>query len=291
MILIINGNGRIGSAVVKLLVEQHNVSPRVLVRDVERARLNFGPALEIVHGDISQPDSITRAMKDVQAVFLCTPVDPNQVEYQGNVVREAKKTGAHIVKVSGLCTTLDSRVDSGRWHAETESQIREAKIPHTFIHPNFFHQNLSFQWRQAADSGVIRSAVAEQPIAMINANDIAAVAAQQLISPSNNETLLLTESRSWTYLQIAECFSQKLKREIKFEILSIENLKKGLMASGQPDWHVKLLLQFNDAFNAGAATKISDVVGRVIRREPISLPEFLKNDVNIVTGNNPFPSK
>jgi uncharacterized protein YbjT (DUF2867 family) len=291
MILVINGNGRVGRSVVKHLVEQHKVSPRVLVRNVEWARRDLGPALEIVQGDITEPDSIARAMQGVQAVFLCTPVDPNQVLYQGYVVAEAKKTGAYIVKVSGLSTTLNSNVDSGRWHAETESQIRNANIAHTFLHPNFFHQNLSFQWRQASKEGVIRSAVADQPIAMINADDIGAVAAQLLVTPCDNETLLLTEARSWTYMQIAACFSQLLKREVRFEVLSTENLERALKASGQPDWHVKLLLQFNKAFNAGAATKVSDAVERLVQREPISLPVFLESEVAVPTGKNPFPSE
>lgn len=298
MILVINGNGRVGRAVVKHLVVQHKVIPRVLVRDVIRARRELGPALDIVQGDVTQPDTIVQAMQGVQAVFLCTPVDPNQVEYQGNVVREAKRTGATIVKVSGLSTTLDSTVDSGRWHAETEAQIRDANIPHTFLHPNFFHQNLSFQWQQAAEKGVIRSAVADQPIAMINADDIGAVAAQLLVSPGDNhpdrgETLLLTESRAWTYPQIAECFSQVLKREVRFEILSAKNMERALKASGQPDWHVKLLMQFNDAFNAGAAIKVSDAVERLVERKPVSLRVFLEREaaVPVTLGVNPFPSE
>jgi uncharacterized protein YbjT (DUF2867 family) len=295
MILVINGNGRVGRSVVTHLVHQHKVIPRVLVRDVIRARRELGPALDIVQGDVTQPDSITQAMQGVHAVFLCTPVNPNQVEYQGNVVREAKKTGAFIVKVSGLGTMLDSNVDSGRWHAETEAQIREANIPHTFLHPNFFHQNLSFQWQQAAQSGVIRSAVADQPIAMINADDIGEVAAQLLVSPGDNQTLLLTEPRSWTYSQIAECFSQVLKREVRFEILTTKNMQRALKVSGQPDWHVKLLMQFNDAFNAGAATKVSDAVERIVKREPISLKVFLETEVAVpvtaTMGTNPFPTE
>jgi uncharacterized protein YbjT (DUF2867 family) len=291
MILVINGNGRVGRSVIKHLVGQHKVSPRVMVRDVERARRDLGSALEIVQGDITQPDSIAQAMQGVHAVFLCTPVDPNQVLYQGNVVVEARKTGAYIVKVSGLGTTQDSSIDSGRWHAETEAQIRDANIPHTFLHPNFFHQNLSFQWQQAAENGVIRSAVADQPIAMINAHDIGAAAAQLLVTPGDNETLLLTEPRSWTYREIAACFSQLLEREVRFEILSTNNLEQALRTSGQPDWHVKLLLQFNEAFNAGAATKVSDAVERLVQREPISLPVFLEREVAVPTGKNPFPSE
>lgn len=291
MILVINGNGRVGRAVVAHLVNQHKIYPRVLVRDVQRARRELGAALEIVQGDVTQQDSIASAMQGVKAVFLCTPVDPNQVEHQNSVVCEAEKTGAYIVKVSGLGTTLDSKVDSGRWHAETEAQIRDANIPHTFLHPNFFHQNLSFQWQQAAENGVIRSAVTDQPIAMINADDIGAVAAQLLVTPGDNQTLLLTEERSWTYPQIAECFSQALNREVRFEILSTENLTRSLKASGQPDWHVKLLLQFNDALNAGAAGNVSDAVERLVQRPPISLPSFLENEAAVTSGENPFPSE
>ncbi|MFT6433322.1 MAG: hypothetical protein ACJAVI_001364 [Candidatus Azotimanducaceae bacterium] len=64
-----------------------------------------------------------------------------------------------------------------------------------------------------------------------------------------------------------------------------------LIASGQPDWHVKLLLQFNEAFNAGAAAKVSDAVKRLVQREHISLPVFLESEAAVPVGKDPFPSE
>ncbi len=294
MILVINGNGRVGQSVVSHLVNEHGLSPRVMVRDTNKARTNLatlGTALDIVEGDITRPESIADAMRGVDAVFLCTPVDPNQVQHQGNVVREAAKSGAYVVKVSGLATAIDSPVDSGRWHAETEQQIRTAGVPHAFLHPNFFQQNLAFQFQSARDKGVIRSAVAEQSIAMVNADDIGAAAAALLAKPQADNTFLLTESRGWSYAEIAECFTRSMGREVRFEVQAKADVERALQASGQPEWHVKLLLQFNDAFNAGAATITSDAVERLVHRPAISLPSYLASAEPVTGQKNPFPSE
>jgi hypothetical protein len=54
-------------------------------------------------------------------------------------------------------------------------------------------------------------------------------------------------------------------------------------------------MQFNDAFNAGAAIKVSDAVERIVKREPISLKVFLESEVAVpvtaTMGTNPFPTE
>ena len=55
-----------------------------------------------------------------------------------------------VVKISGLGAALDSFVDSGRWHAETERDIRELDLPFTFLRPYFFMQNLGLHFAGAS---------------------------------------------------------------------------------------------------------------------------------------------
>ena len=54
---------------------------------------------------------------------------------------------------------------------------------------------------------------------------------------------------------------------------------------------MKLLLQLSEAFNTGAATKVSDTVKRLVQREPISLSVFLESEAAVPVGKDPFPSE
>lgn len=293
MILVIGANGRIGRLVVEELSSRYQILPRIMVRDEQAARSRFGADIEITLGDLGDQVAVECAMLDVDAVFLCSPVHPDQIEMHGNVIRAAAQRNTHIIKLSGLETHLHSYVDSGRWHAITEQQIRDDSIPFTFLHPNFFTQNLAFQFPSAKEQGVIRSAVPQAAIAMVDVRDIAAVAAKVLANPdlALNQTLKLTNNKAVCYEDIASMLSSLLKKTVTYESQNIEQVEKALRNAGQPEWHIQILLQFNRAFNEDLGSQVDPALEDILGRQPIevmdSLQYLLAAELN---DSNPFPS-
>ena len=285
LILVIGANGRVGQNVVTELVKHHNTRPRIMVRDLPKAISRFhdsvSSSVEIVAGDLIQVESIEAAMKGISAVFLCSPVHPEQVTHHLNVVEAAVREGAYIVKLSGLATFPGSFVDSGDWHSQTEELIRQTGLDYTFLHPFFFSQNLAMQLKSANEHGVIRSSVSEAPIAMVDVRDIAAVAAALLAQPdlAPQKTLTLTQTSALTYTEIASVFGEVLKRPVKFQAQTLSQTEKLLRASGQPDWHVKILLQFTKAFNEGLGSTPSDSIHAVLGKAPLTLRETLESAI------------
>ncbi len=296
MILITGATGRIGRRVVNRLVAA-NQPVRVLVRDHEKAR-NLLPSKKIdtVVGDLADHDLLHSALDGTQAVMLLSPVDPKQVELQSKVVTAALATSQpYIVKISGLGTSLDSYIDSGRWHAETEQQIQSSGLRHTFLRPLFFMQNLAFLLGSAGSEGVIRAGVADSKIAMVDADDIADVTTRLLIEKNMavNENMTLTSHESVTYHQVAEAMTQVLRREVKYQQQTLEEVNQALLKSRQPEWHIKILLQFNRAFLEGMGDVVSDAVADILGRPAVTLQEYLEREVRESTGDhssNPFPS-
>ena len=177
MILVTGATGRIGRRVVERLVALH-CPVRVLVRNRAKANKLLPQGIETFEGDMVEYEQVESAMDGAESVLLLSTVSPEQVQIQGNVVKAAIATSQpYIVKVSGLGTRLDSYVDSGRWHAETEQQIVESGLTYTFLRPLFFFQNLSFMLNSARSQGIIRSGVGDAKIAMVDVEDIANVAA------------------------------------------------------------------------------------------------------------------
>ena len=116
MILITGATGGIGGATLKQLTSR-GVPVRVLLRNPEKAAAVASPGVETVIGDLAQPRSLETALEGVTSALLVSPLDPRQVELQGNFIDAAKGTGrVHVVKTSGLGTALDSPVRSGRGH-------------------------------------------------------------------------------------------------------------------------------------------------------------------------------
>jgi uncharacterized protein YbjT (DUF2867 family) len=295
-ILVTGATGRIGGRVAKLLCEEHGPVVRVLVRDAERARERLPGGVEIVVGDLDDPASLGAAVDGVDAVLLVSPVHPRQRELQGNLARAAAASGRpYLVKISGLGTALDSYVDSGRWHAETEADIRALGLPATFLRPYFFMQNLGFQIGTARRDGVIRAAVGEARIAMVDVADVAAVAARLLAGGVDlaGEAVAITGAEVLGYEQVASVLADVLGRDVRYERQSLAEARAVLEKSGMPGWHVEILLQFNRAFAEGRASRVTDLVERALGRSPRTLRAYLEDEVrarSASSGENPFPS-
>ncbi len=297
MILITGATGRIGRRVVERLVAaDHDV--RVLIRSFDKAeRLLPARDIDIIVGDLGDIDAVSSAVNGVDSILLVSPVSPDQVKLQGNIVRAAinQQSTPYIVKISGLMTTLESYVDCGRWHAETEQQIKDTGLAYTFLRPLFFMQNLAFLLKSAKLDGVIRAGVADAKIAMIDAEDIARVAALLLIekAPLMNQAVELTSLESVSYTEIASALSELLGREVRYEARSLAQVKQALIDAKQPEWHTNILLQFNRAFQEGQGSATNNVVSDLLGRTPTTLKQYLERELEDAErdeSNNPFPS-
>lgn len=275
--VVFGATGQAGAEVVHSLVEM-GVRPRVFTRSAEKATALFGDAVAIVEGNFDDDASLERATQGVESVFLASPVDPRQVSWQGRVLRALSPSRPLVVKLSGLATTPDSYVDSGRWHAETETAIRQLNLPHVFLHPNFFLQNLARSVPAALKSGVLAAGNLDAPIAPVDVRDIGTVAARLLAGQVDRtgSTLVLTTAETFTYRSLADLFSELTGRTIEGLERSDEDTRELLSKARMPEWHIAILLQFNQAFRDGLGGQVSADVEDVLGRAPLSIRSYLE---------------
>lgn len=249
------------------LSREHGVRPRGLVR---RLPEDDAPSYRPVVGDLEDRDSLKEAVAGCDAIFVVSPVHPQQGVLQENLLRAALASGGRprIVKLSGLATRIDSFVDSGRWHAETEAAIAASGLFALFLRPYYFMQNLSLQLPAVRKSGVFRGVPDAARIAMVDVQDLAEVAARLLVDPPSDlpQALPVTGPQGLSASDVARILGEVLSRDVRCEPRSSEQLRSLLEQSGQPAWHVEILLQFNRAFAQGSAAEPCDTVERVLGR-------------------------
>src|SRR3954465_11944561 len=75
VVLVTGATGRVGEQVVTQLMQTSGVRIRALTRDAISAESRLGrhPLMEIVGGDLADPDSLKPALSGVGAVFLVFP--------------------------------------------------------------------------------------------------------------------------------------------------------------------------------------------------------------------------
>lgn len=297
-ILVTGSTGRLGGLVASSLRDRHGIEPKVLVRQthLDAANWQTPSGMEVLVGDYQDPSSLEAALEGVDAVFLVSPVHPEMRARELALAECAarQKSQPHIVKISGLGTRLDSFINSGRWHAEIERGILERGLLGTFLRPFFFMQNLGFQAHNMRDQGELRGGIAGSAIAMVDARDVAEVAAAVLMgkTPIEGQAVALTGAQSVTYEDVAALASAVFGRRVKYTRQSMGEIRSALAQSGQPDWHIEILLQFNEAFKQGWGDEISDTVHRVLGRAPRTVEAYLQElaSGNQSTGTDPFPS-
>ena len=275
MILVTGATGLVGGAVVRQLAAQ-GVSVRALVRSPEKATALAGPNVETVVGDFDRTGTLAPALKGVTRALLISHHDVRQVELQGNFVEAARRAGGvHVVKLSGLATAPDSPSRSGRWHAETEAQIRDAGLPWTFLHPPYFMQNLLRAAPAIAAHGVLTAAMKDGRIAMVDARDVAAVAAAALTTPGHEgQTYTITRPDSLSHAEVAAVLSDAVGRKITYKDIALDALREQLVASGAPPWLVEVRMEFTTILRGGVAAAVTDSVLRTTGHEPRSFAAF-----------------
>ena len=303
-ILITGATGRIGSLAARQLCEQFNQRPRLLVRTPSKVSAELANLCDLVQGDLNQPATLVSATQGLTAALVVSPVDPNQHQMQCNLIRAIQTQAATanasshsrplVVKISGLGTAIDSPVDSGRWHAQTEAFIQESGLPFTFLRPLYFMQNLGFALPAIKKTGQLLGAVGDAQIAMVHAADIASCAAHLLAQASTKtgQALTLTGPEALSYTQVADAMTHALRRPVEYQRQTLDQLQRSLATQDQPAWHQQLLLQFSQAFASGWANTTTTSVKDITGDAPRSLRQFLaEGSITSAAGShNPFPS-
>ena len=270
MILVTGGTGRVGRQVVAEL-RRRGAAFRVLSRDPARAREVLGD-VDVVEGDLDQPDSLDRATAGVERVFLLSPGAPNQVEQEGNVLAASLWTGVrHIVKQSVIGASLQSPSALVRWHAEAEQLIVSSGIPFTFLRPTMLMQLAA---ELVGPDGAIYSSVGDARVAFIDTRDVAAVAVAALTTDAHEwKTYELTGPERLTWFEVAERLS-RAGPPVRYVPVPEEAARQSL-AQRLPAWRVEPTLEFNREVAGGLYDVVTGDVESVTGRPPRSFDDFV----------------
>lgn len=149
MILIAGSTGYIGRHLVRRLVEQGE-RPRCLVRDAKKAaRLLPGERIEIVQGDITQPETLDEAVRGIETIVHAAFITADRKESPGNrynvtnvqgtthLVRAAEAAGVRrMIEISGLGTRGDKPGSYMQGRYLAEQILKESKLDWTIIQPS-----------------------------------------------------------------------------------------------------------------------------------------------------------
>jgi uncharacterized protein YbjT (DUF2867 family) len=272
--ILVTTAGKVGTETARLLREQ-GVPVRVLVRDPAKAMAQAlaEAGAEVAAGDLDVPASIDDAMTGVSAVVLVSPAVPAQ---ELNVVASAARAGAgHVVKATSKASP-DSPIARRRGQAEIEAGLAASGIPHTLLRSNAYMQNVLAVAPAIAATSCFGSSAGKGRSGMVDARDVAAVAAEIAASPDAHagKTYWLTGPELLSNYDVAAVLSRLLGRTITYRELTFEENKDTMVRAGVPEPVAEMNAQAFSLTASGDAEWGTDDIPSILGRPARSFEQF-----------------
>ncbi len=278
MILLIGGTGNIGGEVARILGEK-GVAFKVLARDKSKASALLGVNVEIVRGDLSQPETVSAAMEGVEKLFLVTPLHLDQISMKSTAIQAAKKAGVkHIVMSTGIGASPDAGVEVGRWHGASQEEVKETGIAFTFLQPGFFMQNILMFADSIRGNGQFYLPLGDSKVSFIDARDIAAVAVAALTEAGHeNQEYPVTGGEALSMYELAEVLSDVIGKKINYIDVPLDAAKEGMVAAGMPEKLADLMNELYALGPAGHLSYVADTVEKCTGQPPRTFQQFAQD--------------
>jgi uncharacterized protein YbjT (DUF2867 family) len=236
-VLVTGATGTVGSELVKALL-QRGAEVRAFTRTQPKPG-TFPAAVEISHGDLTDPVSVTEAMKGVDALFLLIGNVPDEFTQALTAYGLAKKAGLkHVTYLSVFKADQFPEVPHFAAKAAVEEAIRAGGVPYTILRPGYFVQNERRLKSVLTGPGVYPIPAGNQGLAAVDVRDIAEAAAMSLTEAGHaGKTYDLVSSEMLTGPGAAATWSKLLGKKITYAGHGdFDGFEAQLRKAGTPSW-------------------------------------------------------
>jgi uncharacterized protein YbjT (DUF2867 family) len=270
--ILITTAGKVGSEAARLLAERGE-PVRVLVRDPQKAAALAQAGVQVAQGDLEVPSTIDAAMDGVSAVVLVSPAIPAQ---ELNVVGSAVRAGAGtVVKITSKASA-DSPIARRRDQLAIENGLIASGLGYTLLRNNAYMQNFLMLAPAIARTGSFGSSAGEGRVGMIDARDVAEVAAQIAVAPAQHagRTYWPTGPERLSYADAAAILSKVLGRLVTFHPLTFDEERQAMINAGVPEPIAQMNAQALSLFAQGDSDWVTGDVAAILGRPARTFEQF-----------------
>ncbi len=271
-ILVTGATGRVGSHVVNQLVRR-GAKVRVLTRDPAKAQ--FPAGVEVAQGELLDIDALRKAFDGVSTLFLLNAVTGDEFSQAIITLNVAREAGVErVVYLSVIHADRFVNVPHFAVKSGAERMLGQMGFSATILRPTYFIDNEVMIKDVILNHGVYPMPIGGKGIAMVDARDIAEVAAIELIRREQApgklpiEIINLVGPDTLTGSDVAAIWSEVLGRPVVYGGDDPTGFEQN-MATFMPKWmayEMRLMAEryVSDGMipEAGDAERLSVLLGR-----------------------------
>lgn len=274
-ILVTGSTGTVGRQVVEQLIKR-GANVRALVRDLSKA--NFPAGVDVVQGDLLDVDSLRSAFSGVSTLFLLNAVVPDEFTQALIALNVAREAGIErIVYLSVIHSDRYLNVPHFAGKFGVERMIEQMGLNATILRPAYFINNDLTIKDVVTGYGVYPMPIGSKGLAMVDARDIAEVAAIELIrreqatTPLPLDRINLVGPDTLTGADVAAIWTEVLGRPIAYPGEDTAGFEKNLRQF-MPSWMAFDMRLMSERFvaegmvpEAGDIDRLTALLGRPLR--------------------------
>ena len=282
MIVVTGATGQLGRLIVEKLITRVPADRvAVSVRDVRKAQELAARGVRVREGDFRNPEGLAHAFEGASQVLL---VSSNAAAYGGDPLAQhrcaidaARAAGARrIVYTSHMAASRSSAFPPMLDHAATERMLGESGLAWTALRNGFYASSALSLLEQALRTGVFE-APADGRVSWTTHEDLAEAAVEILSNEGRYDgpTPPLTAAQALDFGQLCELASSVLGRPVRRSIVSEDEMRAKLTASGVPPFGISMSLGLYRASRDGEFSAVDPTLEKLLGRAPTSMGEVM----------------
>ncbi|WP_296592020.1 NmrA/HSCARG family protein [Methylophaga sp.] len=274
-ILVIGATGTVGSQVIEQLTNR-GADVKALVRDTSKA--NFPASVSVVQGELLDVDSLRSAFSGVSTLFLLNAVVADEYTQALIALNLAHEAGIErIVYLSVIHADRYVNVPHFAGKYGVERMIKQMGLNATILRPAYFISNDITIKDVVTEYGIYPMPIGNKGLAMVDTQDIAEVAAIELIRREESSVPLplvrinLVGPDTLTGPDVAGIWTQVLGRPITYPGDDTAGFEQNLRQF-MPSWMAFDMRLMSERFltegmipEAGDVERLTSLLGRPLR--------------------------
>lgn len=261
MFVVAGVTGHVGSVIAdQLLAKGQKV--KVIVRDAAKGAAWSQKGAEIAVGELGDEAFLTTALKGATGFFTLLPMSfavSDILAYQratgGSIAGAVKASGVpHVVLLSSVGADLPGGTGpiQGLYHLENALRATGTKL--TAIRAGMFQENQSNAVGPAKGPGLFFNFFpsADYPTPMIATKDIAALAAEVLLSPAAQSEIVDLHGPAYSQRQVAELLGAAVGKTLQIVDIPEAGWVDAMMQGGLPRQFAESYAEMYRGFGSGA---------------------------------------
>lgn len=261
MIVVTAPTGNIGSKVLKnLLAGDEEI--RVIARNLSKLPIDSLPHIEVIEGSHGERDVVMRAFEGADSIFWLVSSDPTALSAEASYV-DFSRAGCEALRCHGVKHVVGISSIGRGWPRDAgyitatlkaDDLIAETGVTYRALAVGSLMENVLRQTALIRDQGIFCwTASVDSKVPAVASRDVAAVAVQLLLNRSwtGVESIPLMGPADITYGEMVQTMSNVLGKPISYRVMSIEDMKAGMITRGTSEGMAQAMVNMLTAQNEG----------------------------------------